>query len=65
MEVSYLKSCAFVCRGQILPATSLRHSLEVELIHEGVKFVLNVCQKSSSSFFVCMNDSFIETECHR
>ena len=53
------------CRGQILPDNFLQHSVDVELIQEGVKYTVNVTKMSEAGYFLSMNDSYVETECHR
>jgi len=41
---------AYVIRGQVLPASSLKNSILVELIHEAVKYIVQVVFLSVSSF---------------
>ena len=65
-----MRSCnqplfSFLPRGQILPSSSLLHRVDVELIYEGTKYSCNVCKKGKNSFFISMNDSFVEAESHR
>ncbi|CAF3808089.1 unnamed protein product, partial [Adineta steineri] len=52
-------------RGQILSMKALSISHNVELIFEYIKYKLHVTQCGPSSFFVVMNDSYVELEAHR
>lgn len=52
-------------RGQVLPANSLKHSIVVELIHEGFRYTVSVTKVSPVAFFVCMNNSYVEIEGYR
>ncbi|CAF1116980.1 unnamed protein product [Rotaria sordida] len=52
-------------RGQILLMNTLSISRQVELIDEHIKYKLQVTQCGPSSFFVIMNDSYVEVEAHR
>ncbi|XP_074643040.1 acetyl-CoA carboxylase-like isoform X2 [Tubulanus polymorphus] len=52
-------------RGQILPANSLNNSKVVELINEGLKYVVEVTKTSPSSYFLGMNDSSIDVDVHK
>ncbi|CAF3390706.1 unnamed protein product [Rotaria sp. Silwood1] len=52
-------------RGQILPMNTLSISHQVELIYEHIKYKLQVTQCGPSSFFVLMNDSYVELEANR
>ncbi|CAF4326884.1 unnamed protein product [Rotaria socialis] len=52
-------------RGQILPMSTLTISRQIELIYEYIKYKLHVTKCGPSSFFVVMNDSYVELEAHR
>ncbi|XP_013400503.1 acetyl-CoA carboxylase isoform X2 [Lingula anatina] len=52
-------------RGQIQASCSLTSSVDVELIHGGIKYVLQVTKTGPSSYFVAMNDSYVDVESHR
>merc|ERR1712168_1003198 len=51
-------------RGQILPVNALLTSHIVELIYDSVRYVVEVAKCGSNSFFVCMNNSYIEVDAH-
>ncbi|XP_030077913.1 acetyl-CoA carboxylase 1 isoform X2 [Microcaecilia unicolor] len=52
-------------RGQVLPAHTLLNTVDVELIYEGMKYVLKVTRQSPNSYVVIMNGSFVEVDVHR
>ena len=52
-------------KGQILSANTLNNSLNVELIYEGVKYIVNVTKNGPHSYFLVINDTFKEVEVHR
>lgn len=52
-------------RGQILPANTLRNYVNVELIHEGVKYKVDAVKNGPNTYFLVMNDSYKEVEVHR
>ncbi|CAG7704187.1 unnamed protein product [Allacma fusca] len=52
-------------RGQILPANTLRNCVNVELIHEGVKYKVDAVKNGPNTYFLVMNDSYKEVEVHR
>ncbi|KAI1309415.1 Acetyl-CoA carboxylase [Halotydeus destructor] len=52
-------------KGQILPANTLNNSLTVELIYEGVKYVVSVTKSGPNNYFLVMNDTYREVEIHR
>nr|XP_060640089.1 acetyl-CoA carboxylase 2-like isoform X3 [Anolis sagrei ordinatus] len=52
-------------RGQVLPATSLLNLVDVELISDGIKYVLKVARQSLSTYVVLMNGSLLEVDVHR
>ncbi|XP_076867107.1 LOW QUALITY PROTEIN: acetyl-CoA carboxylase 1 [Brachyhypopomus gauderio] len=52
-------------RGQVLPASTLLNTVDVELIYEGTKYVLKVTRQSPNSYVVIMNDSLAEVDVHR
>ncbi|KFM10627.1 Acetyl-CoA carboxylase 2, partial [Aptenodytes forsteri] len=52
-------------RGQVLPAASLLNIVDVELIYEGVKYVLQVARQSLTTYVVIMNRTHIEIDVHR
>ncbi|XP_072302602.1 acetyl-CoA carboxylase 1 isoform X3 [Eucyclogobius newberryi] len=52
-------------RGQVLPAHTLLNTVDVELIYEGIKYVLTVTRQSPNSYVVIMNNSCVEVDVHR
>ncbi|CAO2644622.1 Acetyl-CoA carboxylase 1 [Lemmus lemmus] len=52
-------------RGQVLPAHTLLNTVDVELIYEGIKYVLKVTRQSPNSYVVIMNGSCVEVDVHR
>ncbi|XP_029467592.1 acetyl-CoA carboxylase 1 isoform X2 [Rhinatrema bivittatum] len=52
-------------RGQVLPAHTLLNTVDVELIYEGIKYVLKVTRQSPNSYVVIMNGSCVEIDVHR
>uniref|UniRef100_A0A8C6J096 Uncharacterized protein n=1 Tax=Melopsittacus undulatus TaxID=13146 RepID=A0A8C6J096_MELUD len=52
-------------RGQVLPAASLLNLVDVELIYEGVKYILQVARQSLTTYVIIMNRTYIEIDVHR
>ncbi|KAK2717768.1 hypothetical protein QYM36_006530, partial [Artemia franciscana] len=52
-------------RGQVLPAYTLKNTEDVELIYEGVKYVVQVTKCGPNSYFLVLNGSYKEVEVHR
>ncbi|XP_064582783.1 acetyl-CoA carboxylase 2 isoform X1 [Zonotrichia leucophrys gambelii] len=52
-------------RGQVLPAASLLNIVDVELLYEGVKYILQVARQSLTTYVVIMNRTHIEIDVHR
>ncbi|XP_042685096.1 acetyl-CoA carboxylase 2 isoform X1 [Centrocercus urophasianus] len=52
-------------RGQVLPAASLLNIVDVELIYEGMKYVLQVARQSLTTYVIIMNHTHIEIDVHR
>ncbi|KFQ91765.1 Acetyl-CoA carboxylase 2, partial [Nipponia nippon] len=52
-------------RGQVLPAASLLNIVDVELIYEGVKYILQVARQSLTTYVIIMNCTHIEIDVHR
>ncbi|GAB0197082.1 acetyl-CoA carboxylase 2 [Grus japonensis] len=52
-------------RGQVLPAASLLNIVDVELIYEGVKYILQVARQSLTTYVIIMNHTHIEIDVHR
>ncbi|XP_064490125.1 acetyl-CoA carboxylase-like isoform X4 [Ornithodoros turicata] len=52
-------------KGQILPATTLTNTLTVELVHEGIKYTVQVSQCGPTTYFLVLNDSWRKVEAHR
>ncbi|NXJ91407.1 ACACB carboxylase, partial [Corythaixoides concolor] len=52
-------------RGQVLPAASLLNIVDVELVHEGVKYILQVARQSLTTYVIIMNRTHIEIDVHR
>ncbi|XP_054450078.1 acetyl-CoA carboxylase 2 isoform X1 [Pteronotus mesoamericanus] len=52
-------------RGQVLPAASLRNTVDVELIYGGIKYILKVARQSLTMFVLIMNGCHIEIDAHR
>ncbi|NWY04063.1 ACACB carboxylase, partial [Nothoprocta ornata] len=52
-------------RGQVLPAASLLNIVDVELVYEGVKYVLQVARQSLTTYVIIMNSTHIEIDVHR
>ncbi|KAK2522859.1 Acacb [Columba guinea] len=52
-------------RGQVLPAASLLNIVDVELIYEGVKYILQVARQSLTMYVIIMNHTHIEIDVHR
>uniref|UniRef100_A0A8C4UAA5 acetyl-CoA carboxylase n=1 Tax=Falco tinnunculus TaxID=100819 RepID=A0A8C4UAA5_FALTI len=52
-------------RGQVLPAASLLNIVDVELIYEGVKYILQVARQSLTTYVIIMNSTHIEIDVHR
>ncbi|GAB5579140.1 acetyl-CoA carboxylase 2 isoform X1 [Prionailurus iriomotensis] len=51
-------------RGQVLPAASLLNIVDVELIYDGVKYILKVARQSLTMFVLIMNGCHIEIDAH-
>ncbi|EDV27057.1 uncharacterized protein TRIADDRAFT_22916, partial [Trichoplax adhaerens] len=52
-------------RGQVLPVNLLTNTVNVELIHDHIKYELQVTRLGLSLYAVVMNSSYIEVEVHR
>uniref|UniRef100_A0A4W3HCG2 acetyl-CoA carboxylase n=1 Tax=Callorhinchus milii TaxID=7868 RepID=A0A4W3HCG2_CALMI len=52
-------------RGQVLPAHTLLNTVDVELIYEGIKYMLKVTRQSPNCYVVIMNSSCVEVDVHR
>nr|XP_014349107.1 PREDICTED: acetyl-CoA carboxylase 2 isoform X1 [Latimeria chalumnae]XP_014349108.1 PREDICTED: acetyl-CoA carboxylase 2 isoform X1 [Latimeria chalumnae]XP_014349109.1 PREDICTED: acetyl-CoA carboxylase 2 isoform X1 [Latimeria chalumnae] len=52
-------------RGQVLPADTLLNTIDVELVYDGVKYVLKVARQSLTTYIVIMNNCCIEIDAHR
>ncbi|XP_053341777.1 acetyl-CoA carboxylase 1 isoform X3 [Clarias gariepinus] len=52
-------------RGQVLAAHTLVNTVDVELIYEGIKYVLKVTRQSPNSYVLIMNSSSVEVDVHR
>ncbi|KAJ7416156.1 Acetyl-CoA carboxylase [Willisornis vidua] len=52
-------------RGQVLPAASLLNIVDVELVSEGVKYILQVARQSLTTYVIIMNRTHIEIDVHR
>ncbi|XP_043924452.1 acetyl-CoA carboxylase 2 [Protopterus annectens] len=52
-------------RGQVLPADSLPNTVDVELIYDGVKYILKVARQSLTTYVIIMNNTHIEIDAHR
>ncbi|XP_064627568.1 acetyl-CoA carboxylase-like isoform X4 [Lineus longissimus] len=52
-------------RGQILPDNTLKNTEEVELIYEGMKYIIQVTKMGPNTYFLSMNDSYLEIDVHR
>lgn len=52
-------------RGQVLPASTLASSVDVELIYAGVKYCIQVNKMGTSNHLLVMNGSVKETQVHR
>lgn len=52
-------------RGQVLPVSSLKMSTTVELIHDSVKYVLEVTKISDKGYYVLCNETAIEVDVHK
>ncbi|KAJ8027759.1 Acetyl-CoA carboxylase [Holothuria leucospilota] len=56
---------SYLDRGQVLPASSLDNTREVDLIYEGYKYCVQVCRQGPQSYFLCLNGSTTEASIHR
>uniref|UniRef100_A0A671V4E8 acetyl-CoA carboxylase n=1 Tax=Sparus aurata TaxID=8175 RepID=A0A671V4E8_SPAAU len=69
VKISYLNfpsnALCSPTRGQVLPAHTLLNTVDVELIYEGIKYVLTVTRQSPNSYVVIMNNSSAEVDVHR
>lgn len=52
-------------RGQIQGSNTLDHIVNVELIHDGYKYKVNVTKSGPNTYFLVMNSSFKEIDVHR
>ena len=52
-------------RGQVLPASTLNNSVDVELIYQGVKYPVQVNKMGTSNYLLVLNNSVKEAEVHR
>ena len=52
-------------RGQLLPSSNLKTTVDIELVHDDVKYVIQVTKVGPSQYFLFMNDSTIQLEAHR
>ncbi|KAI5637061.1 acetyl-CoA carboxylase, central region domain-containing protein [Phthorimaea operculella] len=52
-------------KGQIQGSSQLSNNVEVELIHEGVKYRVTATKSGPTSYFLAMNGSFKEMEVHK
>ncbi len=52
-------------RGQVMAIQALQNSVDVELISEGFKYVVQVIKTGPTSYFMIMNNSSISIEAHR
>lgn len=51
-------------KGQILPANTLNNTINVELIYEGIKYVVNVTKSGPNSYFLVLNGTHKTVEVH-
>lgn len=52
-------------KGQILPANTLANTSRVELIYEGVKYVVEVTKSGPNSYFLDLNGTYKNVDVHR
>nr|KAG5704977.1 hypothetical protein BaRGS_022819 [Batillaria attramentaria] len=52
-------------KGLILPSYSLKSTADVQLIYEGVKYILQVVKTGPTTYMLCMNNSTLDIEAHR
>lgn len=52
-------------KGLILPSYSLKNTADVQLIYEGMKYILQVVKSGPNTYMLCMNNSALEIEAHR
>ncbi|GAB6029960.1 hypothetical protein CHUAL_005655 [Chamberlinius hualienensis] len=52
-------------RGQILPATTLNNTVDVELVYEGIKYKVKATKSGISSYFLSLNGTYKEIDVHR
>ncbi|XP_043240119.1 acetyl-CoA carboxylase-like isoform X2 [Amphibalanus amphitrite] len=52
-------------KGQILPMSCLINSVEVELILDGIKYVVSASRTGPNQYFLALNNSYKEIEVHR
>ncbi|XP_038219820.1 acetyl-CoA carboxylase [Zerene cesonia] len=52
-------------KGQIQSSSQLSNSVEVELIHSGLKYKVQATKSGPTSYFIAMNGSFKELEVHK
>jgi len=55
----------YVFRGQVLTPTSLKTSEAVELICNGIKYILRVTKTSDTQYYIQCNDSHMEVDVYR
>ena len=65
MQTNLTHFQASLQKGQILPATTLANTENVELIYEGKKYVVSVTKCGANSYFLVMNGTHKEIEVHR
>ncbi|CAM1302616.1 Uncharacterised protein r2_g1260 [Pycnogonum litorale] len=51
-------------KGQILPDNTLSNTVEVELLYDGLKYLVQATKCSPTNFFLVMNESYKEVEVH-
>ncbi|CAD7077022.1 unnamed protein product [Hermetia illucens] len=52
-------------KGQIQAANTLTNVIDVELIHEGIRYKVQAAKSAPNSYFLFMNNSFKEVDVHR
>lgn len=52
-------------KGQILPANTLNNTVEVELIYDGIKYIVQATKSGQNTYLLCLNNSYKEVEIHR
>ncbi|XP_071847877.1 acetyl-CoA carboxylase-like isoform X3 [Apostichopus japonicus] len=56
---------SYLERGQVLPASSLDNTRDVELIYEDFKYCVQVSRQGPQSYFLLLNGSTAEASIHR